>query len=143
MKRFRFELASVLRLAELEHRQALAELGRLVTALGSLREHADLLRRTILHEADRGEAAAARQLYGAYRIALVDSLRASELEVSRTEALVRDARQRLDLKRTRRDALTRLEEQRFEAWKIEGAKQEQAELEELASMRSQARRSSR
>ncbi|MCB9880464.1 MAG: flagellar FliJ family protein [Planctomycetes bacterium] len=141
MRRYRFELESVLRLARLEYKQALAAAGQWIERLDMLRQRGELMRKVVVGEADNAEKSRARGLYEAYRITLLDSMRQNDLEVSQAEARLRECRRVLDAKRSRRDALEKLDERRHAAWRVEFEKHEQRELEELASLRTSAARS--
>lgn len=136
MKRFAFDLASVLRLAEFEHSKVLVELGRLNAELSRLRARGDLLRSVVLHQQQEIETAGMEGLRAAYYATLTDGMRQNEVDCSRVSAELREVRLRLETKRQRRDSLRKLEERRRKAWRIEGEKLEQRELEELAAMRS-------
>ena len=147
MKRFHFELETVLRLASRRRDQALARVGEVVRKLEALRARDALLRSAHERELEHGldnELQAAGVPYdalrGAYRGTLAESMRRNELDISRESARLREARSEFDDRRRELDAYEILREQRFVSWRASAEKAEQQELEEITALRRQHKR---
>ena len=151
MVRFVFELEAVLeqrRREEETHQRAVAELERERIALeDEIAERRERIRGE--HEALRTELGRVREGDTVFGGVNVSDLRlqahASLTEIARAEASVRTLAglcERLDTARlglleamTRRRALEVLRERRYEAWKLEGVRRENAEADDLTVLR--------
>ena len=137
MKRFRFRLQRVLRLRERAEQQARLGFAEALNRLHALEaRRADVCTAKSFAESEAASAAKSASLAAAYARNLELEERKLCLEISRVSVEVERLREFWIQRRSELRQLERLKELRFEEHREESARKEQAELEELAALRS-------
>jgi len=135
MKRFRFPLAKVLRLKERKEQYARRLLGEVLSRLRGIEER----RKSVLHAIAYAEEEAAglgraAGLAHAYKRSLLWQSKKLEPEYAKTSAELTEVRAFWLKARTEMQSLEKLRDLRRDEYVEEMRRQEQAELEELASL---------
>jgi flagellar export protein FliJ len=139
MKRFRFDLARVLRLRQQQERAARLAMARDLSALHSLEEAQRQIDASLSTCTESGLGRHMVQLTRALETGLLAVRRRLGRDISGAE--VRLERTRADYQNRRRDlmALDRLHEHRYQAWREAVQAAEQSDLDEMARVRFVAR----
>ncbi|PIE24709.1 MAG: hypothetical protein CSA62_02435 [Planctomycetota bacterium] len=137
MKRFRFRLARVLRLRERAEQQARLAFAEALSRFQVLERRRDEVRTAkTFAENEAATAAKSASLAAAYARNLELEERKLVLEISRQSVELGRLRDVWTMRRRELRQLQRLEELRLQEHREESARREQAELEELAALRS-------
>ena len=144
MKKFQFKLTAVLRLRLHEEQEAQRELAELQQQADGLKGHLRTMQGHLEEtRLEQREAVSGRvdlvAMRGAAKSAMQIARRADEIvrALAQFQPRLETARQNLVEKTRARRAIELLKERRYEEWKNEAEREEQATIDELANSRNQ------